>query len=187
MNIIIEGADALGKSTQIQYIKNEFEKRGKIVYIIHCSNFKFSDNKKEIELYSKKYYEDLLNFMANPFSNNERVLIFDRSYIGEYVYSLIYRNYNGSYVFDYENHFLHVMHSKTQLILFSDDPQKIIERDIARNDGKSFSLDLRKKTEEIRRFEKAFEKSKLDKKLIYLNSRDAETIWKDEVYPFIFR
>lgn len=186
MNVIIEGVDALGKSTQIQCIKNEFEKRGKIVYTIHCSNFKFSDNKKEIELYSKKYYEDLLKLMAGPLSNSDHVLIFDRSHIGEYVYSLIYRSYNGSYVFDYEKRFLSAPHPKTQLILFSDDPQRIIERDIKRNDGKSFSLDLRKKTEEVKRFEKAFEKSRLDKKLVYLNSRDAETIWKDEVYPFIF-
>ena len=35
MNIIIEGADALGKDTQISFIEKEFEKRSKAVHIVH--------------------------------------------------------------------------------------------------------------------------------------------------------
>lgn len=184
MNIIIEGVDATYKSTEIQFIKNELEKRGKIVYIIHCSNFKFSDDLKEIESFSKKYYKDLLLLMRHSSEDKDHVIIFDRAHLGEYVYSPIYRNYDGSYVFDYEKEILLDDYS-TKLIVFSDDPQKIIERDKKRNDKLSFSLALDKKTEEVNRFVEAFNKSVLNKKFIELKDRSSEQVWKEDVLPFI--
>ena len=39
---------------------------------------------------------------------------------------------------------------------------------------------------EIELFDTAFEKSILNKKRIELKGRDAEQIWNEEVYPFIF-
>lgn len=186
MVIEVEGVDCVGKSTQIQNMKKEFEARGKLVYIIHCSSFNISDTQM-YKAFSKSYYENLFKIMTESFIAPDRVLILDRSYIGEYVYSQIYRGYSGSYVFDLEKKFLQCIKGNTKLILFLDMPEKVVERDIKRGDGMSFSLDIEKKREEIKKFEKAFELSMLDKKLIYLRGRDADCIWKDEVKPFVFK
>ena len=53
----------------------------------------------------------------------------------------------------------------------------VIERDKKRGDGLSFSLDVDKKRQEIEAFERAYNMSCLDKKLIHLNGRTPEEIW----------
>lgn len=183
MNVIVEAADAMGKDTQIGFIEQEFERRGKAVHIIHYSNIKLATN-KDIEIASRIRYREMFNIMN--FSNNLNIFIFNRAHLGETVYSPIYRGYNGDYVFEYEKKFVNKGHENTKLIVFTDDPEKSIERDIKRNDGKSFSLELEKRTNEINRFVEAYNKSVLDKKLIELKGRDANQIWQEEVYPFIF-
>jgi hypothetical protein len=70
--------------------------------------------------------------------------------------------------------------------VFTDTPEAVIERDKKRGDGLSFSLDIEKKREEIAAFERAYNMSSLDKKLIHLNGRTPEQIWEEDVYPFIF-
>ena len=183
MNILIEGVDCLGKSTQISFIEKEFEKDHKAVHIIHYSNIKL-DSIEAIEQASKIRYREMFNLMSNVPENN--VLILDRSHIGETVYSPIYRNYSGDYVFHFEKEFAGRDTSKTKLIVFTDTPEAVIERDKKRGDGLSFSLDLDKKKQELEAFERAYEMSSLDKKLIHLNGRSPEEIWEQDVKPFIF-
>ncbi len=183
MNIIICGADALGKSTQIALIEKEWEKRNKAVHIIHYSNIKLDTN-EEIKLASQTRYREMFRLMSVV--PNENVLIFDRAHLGETVYSPMYRNYNGDFVFDYEKDYVSHKHPVTKLIVFTDTPEAVIERDKKRGDGLSFSLDIEKKREEIAAFERAYEMSSLDKKLIHLNGRTPEQIWEEDVWPFIF-
>ncbi len=184
MVTIIEGADALGKSTQIQKIKEESEKRGISVHILHYSNIRaFGNDNKKIREASYKQFRDmfkLINFAAGEDSMN---LILDRAHLGECVYSPIYRDYNGEFVFEEEKNFIWQDNLKRiRLILFTDEAENLIKRD----DGLSFSTDLEKKKKELDLFDKAFEKSILNKKRIELKGRDAEQIWNEEVYPFIF-
>ena len=188
MTIIIEGVDALGKSTQIQKIKEEFEKRGISVHILHYSNIKaFGNDSKKIREASYKQYRDMLKLANYAASEDSMALILDRSHIGEAVYSPLYRNYNGDFVFEEEKTFLWQDNLKRiKLILFTDEVEAIIKRDKERNDGQSFSLDPEMKKKELELFDKAFEKSILNKKRIELKGRDAEQIWNEEVKTFIF-
>jgi len=188
MTIAIEGVDALGKSTQIQKIKEEFEKRGISVHILHYSNIKaFGNDNQKIREASYKQYRDMLKLANYAASEDSMVLILDRSHIGEAVYSPLYRDYNGDFVFEEEKTFIWQDNLKRiKLILFTDDAEAIIKRDKERNDGQSFSLDPEMKKKELDLFDKAFEKSILNKKRIELKGRDAEQIWNEEVKPFIF-
>ena len=188
MTIIIEGVDALGKSTQIQKIKEEFEKQGISVHILHYSNIKaFGNDNKKIREASYKQYRDMLKLANYAASEDSMALILDRSHIGESVYSPLYRNYNGDFVFEEEKTFLWQDNLKRiKLILFTDEVEAIIKRDKERNDGQSFSLDPEMKKKELELFDKAFEKSILNKKRIELKGRNAEQIWNEEVKTFIF-
>lgn len=188
MVTIICGTDALGKDTQIQKIKDESEKRGISVHILHYSNIKvFGNDNKKIREASYKQFRDmfkLINFAASEDSMN---LILNRAHLGECVYSPLYRNYNGDFVFEEEKTFIWQDNLKRiKLILFTDDVEAIIKRDKERNDGLSFSLDPEMKKKELELFDKAFEKSILNKKRIELKGRDAEQIWNEEVKTFIF-
>lgn len=188
MTIIAEGVDALGKSTQIQKIKEEFEKQGVSVHILHYSNIKaFGNDNKKIKEASYKQYRDMLKLANYAASEDSMALILDRSHIGEAVYSPLYRDYNGDFVFEEEKTFLWQDNLKRiKLILFTDEVEAIIKRDKERNDGLSFSLDPEVKKKELDLFDKAFEKSILNKKRIELKGRDAEQIWNEEVKTFIF-
>ena len=183
MNIIVCGADALGKSTQIALIEKEFEKLAAAVHIIHYSNIKLDTN-DAIKVASQIRYREMFKLMSVVPDNN--VLIFDRAHLGETVYSPIYRNYNGDFVFDFEKDYVKREHPETKLIVFTDTPEAVIERDKKRGDGLSFSLDIDKKKQELEAFERAYEMSSLNKKLIHLNGRSPEEIWEQDVKPFIF-
>lgn len=188
MVTIICGTDALGKDTQIQKIKDESERRGISAHILHYSNIKvFGNDNKKIREASYKQFRDmfkLINFAASEDSMN---LILNRAHLGECVYSPLYRNYNGDFVFEEEKTFIWQDNLKRiKLILFTDDVEAIIKRDKERNDGLSFSLDPEMKKKELDLFDKAFEKSILNKKRIELKGRDAEQIWNEEVKTFIF-
>lgn len=188
MVTIICGTDALGKDTQIQKIKDESERRGISAHILHYSNIKvFRNDNKKIREASYKQFRDmfkLINFAASEDSMN---LILNRAHLGECVYSPLYRNYNGDFVFEEEKTFIWQDNLKRiKLILFTDEVEEIIKRDKERNDGQSFSLDPEMKKKELELFDKAFEKSILNKKRIELKGRDAEQIWNEEVKTFIF-
>ena len=184
MNIIVCGADAMGKSTQIQLIENELEKLGKAVHIVHYSNIKFTKDNSEIENASMIRYREMFNLMKR--TDDLNAIIFDRAHLGETVYSPLYRGYTGKFVFDFEKNFVNGSHPKTKLILFTDTVENVIARDKARGDGLSFTLDPEKKAEELKAFDEAFNESCLDKKRIILNGRTPEEIYSQDVYPFIF-
>ena len=184
MIILIEGVDCLGKDTQISFIEKEFEKRNKAVHIIHYSNIKLDTN-EAIKVASQIRYREMFRLMSVVPLNN--VLILNRSHIGEAVYSPMYRNYNGDFVFDFEKDYVNHNNPVTKLIVFTDTAEAVIARDKARGDGLSFSLELDKKKQELAAFERAYNLSSLNKKLIHLNGRTAEEIWEQEVYPFIFK
>lgn len=92
--IIIEGQDRTGKDTLIKnLVKDNFDRQP---FIIHCIGTKEKGEKgKEL---SRQYYSELFN-LINKSNNN---FILNRSHIGENIYSPIYREYDGSYVFELE-------------------------------------------------------------------------------------
>lgn len=183
MVIIIEGVDCVGKSTQISFIENYLESTLKSVHKIHYSSLNFTDNTDVIKKVSEIQYDDMFKLIS--LVKGDVNIIFDRSHIGEAVYSPMYRGYNGDYVFDIEKKYEQYL-SDVKLILFTDTAENICKRDISRNDGKSFTTEVNKKQIELDLFDKAFDKSILNKKRIELLGRSAIEIFNTEVKPFLF-
>lgn len=185
MTIIVEGVDAMGKSTQINKIKEYFENNGKAVHIIHYSNLTFTKDLKKIEKASKKLYLNMMKLINASNDIEDNILILDRAHIGEVVYSPIYRNYSGEYVYDLENELNDSSKKKTKLILFTDTAENVIERDINRGDGLSFTLDVNKKKEELMAFESAVNKSSINHKIVELKGRGPDAIFNEDILPYI--
>jgi len=129
--IIIEGTDNVGKDTQQNLI---IEKLNDLVFHkVHYSSLPFKDDVDKHTKYSKKMYEDMFNMMELCKSSNINI-IFNRSHLGETVYSPLYRNYSGDYVFDIEKKYTKSLRENLYLITLTNDPHTILKRD----DGKSF-------------------------------------------------
>ena len=129
--IIIEGTDNVGKDTQQNLI---IEKLNDLVFHkVHYSSLPFKDDVDKHTKYSKKMYEDMFNMMELCKSSNINI-IFNRSHLGETVYSPLYRNYSGDYVFDIEKKHTKSLRENLYLITLTNDPHTILKRD----DGKSF-------------------------------------------------
>ena len=154
---------SLEKDTQIKKLLTNLAIRGKLSFVMHFSNIPGLD-KNYVKAYSQYMYHNMfLVLKENYCMDNERCLILNRSHIGEAVYSPMYRNYSGDYVFEIENMFKNqTFFSRIVLFTMIDDPNSIIERD----DGLSFSVDVDKKTEEIKMFKRAHEMSYIKHKLL---------------------
>ena len=97
MILIVEGSNKVGKSTFIEELKNELNKRG-IFYDI-CDKRVAINNKVKIEKekmteitendFMKAIKKELLNI------GKKYVYIFDRSYLTEYIYGKKYRDYEN--------------------------------------------------------------------------------------------
>jgi thymidylate kinase len=158
--IILEGPDNTGKDTQQKLIiKNLYKQDGLVFQTHHFSNCPFDNNKDHIA-YSKKMYTDMFRTIKE-YCNMEISAIFNRSHLGEAVYSPLYRFYDGNYVFDIEQHYKDICDS-IYLIVFVGDKNVIFSRD----DKLSFYKDANGVQNERELFERAFEKSIISHKCI---------------------
>jgi len=191
-SVIIEGIDRIGKGTQIQLLKTFLTKKNnKSTHIIHYSYFKNMDS-EESKYYSEKLYNDMFWLLASTNFN----IICDRSHIGEYVYSKMYREYDGNYVFDIEKKFINMNgfgaslnegygyniwdYYKTELILlvfYTDD----IDTILSRYDGESLSNNKKELIEQEQlKFHEAFKKSNIKRKgLINVTNKTPEEIFNE--------
>lgn len=110
-------------------------------------------------------------------------IICDRSHLGEMVYGPIYRGYSGEYVLDIEKKYMEIPSIWNNLFLITlyDEPENVIKRD----DGLSFSTDIRIKREEIKNFINAHGKSNIKNKLLLnIKNHNADAVL-NEVLTFI--
>ena len=129
--IIIEGTDNTGKDTQQNLI---IEKINNLIFHkLHYSSLPFKDNKEKHISYSQKMYDDMFKLMVLS-KDKDINFIFNRSHLGESVYSPLYREYSGDYVFDIEKKYTNQLRKELYLITLSNDPHTILKRD----DGLSF-------------------------------------------------
>ena len=89
-------------------------------------------------------------------------LIFNRSHLGESVYSPLYRGYSGDYVFDIEKKYTKALREDLYLITLVNDPHTILKRD----DGKSFYGNEEEVKAEVDGFSRAHRKSTIKNKLL---------------------
>lgn len=155
---IIEGIDRLGKTTLINNLLDELGYH----LVVHY------DKPRKLSFYEKGFEHNVL--FSDPLkvyqkAANEQMfkmcqagvkLICDRGHLGECVYSPLYRNYTGNYVFEVEK-----QHdtSSTRLVLLTTS-----DFSICVDDGESFNFD--NKEHEQKLFIDAFEQSSIKDKMI---------------------
>lgn len=166
-NFIIESIDRCGKDTLVSGLLNRLGHR----FVMHRAKPPVLDfYVKSGERLGK---DPRFLFQRDCFLSDMALLklseqdsygfIFNRSWLGEFVYANLYRSYDGEYVFDLERIAGIDTLNKTRLILLTEDFQ------IARHfvdDGESLGK-VEQREEEQERFIAAFEKSNIkDKRII---------------------
>ena len=151
MKIIIEGPDNVGKSTLIRNIIEEFK-----VPWIYIRGYKIQSGSKDFQENLEKDIK--MNFF--DCIDNSKYIISDRNYLSTYVYSPLYRGYNGDFVFKLEKQY---NLDDWTLILLTDEIENLIKRD----DGLSFSTNFENKQKELQLFKEGFEKSHIQNKKIF--------------------
>lgn len=170
--IIIEGTDNTGKDTQQNLI---IEKINNLVFQkLHYSSLPFKDDKEKHISYSQKLYDDMFKLMMMS-KEQDINIIFNRSHLGETVYSPLYRQYSGDYVFDIEKQYVNHLRQELYLITLVNDPHIILSRD----DGKSFYGNEEEVKAEVDGFRRAHRLSKIKNKLmVNIGTMSAEAVSK---------
>ena len=163
MIYIFEGMDNCLKDTLIQLLRSHLSPQTQVL--------KFSNPPKYIytpEDWQKAHFKDMFDLISLSLSNSSRNIILNRAHLGEYVYSPIYRGYEGDWIFDLEESFFNESKDylkKLKLFVLYDSDNSQLQ---AREDGKSLSeSDFQKINLERKKFIKAFEKSKIPNKKIF--------------------
>ena len=156
--IIIEGTDNVGKDTQQDLIIERLENL--VFHKLHYSSLPFREDKQLHATYSQKMYDDMFKLMMNS-KDKDINLIFNRSHLGETVYSPLYRGYSGDYVFDIEKKYTKALRENLYLITLTNNPHTILKRD----DGKSFYGNEEEVKAEVDGFKRAHKLSTIKNKL----------------------
>jgi hypothetical protein len=203
-SIIIEGVDRIGKDTLITNLMNElgfftelhFEKPRDLKYFSSCPipTLSFQQrlfwNAFSILATNACYMQsDSVSKMMPKLRTNSNVskledyrtpepFILNRFHLGEYVYSPMYRGYNGDYVFDLElEPRFDMAIQNSVLILLVTDSFSFIE-----DDGKSFNFENAKLEQD--KFIEAFNKSNfVNKKIINVSRK--KTVFGKEKFSFV--
>jgi hypothetical protein len=164
--------DNTGKDTQQNLI---IEKLHNLVFHkVHYSSLPFKNDLDKHTSYSKKMYDDMFKLMMLS-KDSDINIIFNRSHLGETVYSPLYRGYSGDYVFDIEKEYVNELRENLYLITLTNDPHIIWSRD----DGKSFYKNEEGIKAEIDGFRRAHRLSKIKNKLmINIGTSSADDISK---------
>lgn len=163
---IIEGPDRCGKGTIIENLIRYTNAQNYLILHSGKPNTK-NLSAQEIKDNQYNYNYNQIKLIKENYQNYD-LIIFDRSYIGEYVYGNLYRNMNyiPEDMQEFENssyiNWLNKTHNcSLQLILVSDSP----ENRLSREDGNSlsgFKLGVMKSEELL--FKEYFEASTIENK-----------------------
>jgi thymidylate kinase len=100
-NIIIEGIGGSGKTTISNFIQDYYTKNNQ-KFIVH--HFQYPKGEHNIEKFGYQHGQfDLMFELINKFNQQDISVILDRSWLGEYVWSPIYRNITPIYLESLEN------------------------------------------------------------------------------------
>lgn len=175
--IIIEGMDRCGKDTQIGLIQKRF--KDETFHVFHYAKVPFKTKGDHLS-YNTRLYRDMFLMMFDNLGS-DRNFIFNRSHLGESVYSPKYRDYSGDYVFDIESSFVETLKDTLMMIVLVNTPEILIKRD----DGNSLSNKSDDISYEREAFIRGYGKSKIQNKLlIECGERNVESI-HTEIIEFI--
>jgi len=183
-NIIIEGTDRTGKSTIIEGICKHYEydnivvrhlaKPPKHIHKDEVYKWQMKAFIKEGELakYLKSLEEDEFNYYENK-------IIYNRYYLGEYVYGIMFRNYNEDFIShrlsEFEKQYINL--SETKLITLVASPEFLMKKE----DGNSFSQNIDQKTKEVQLFSEIHDKSLIRDKMILKVDREGVFLPKEHL------
>ncbi len=171
-HIIIEGGDNLGKNTLIKNLSDYYNFDNVIIRHFGKPPKLFVESMSPLEFQIQCFYKeaqiaDYIRQLENDeYNYYENILIWNRSHLGEYVYSQMFRGEDPEkieiYLNNYESANLINNPDEIFLILLTADPSFFLSKE----DGKSFSKNIEEKTKELKLFNEVFEKSLIDNKLI---------------------
>lgn len=149
---LIDGVDRLGKSTLIENIQQALG----YYLVIHYDkpkklNHYYETCKDPLVLYQKKCNINMFKLIKSDVP-----IIFDRTHLGELVYSPLYRDYPGDYVLDIE---ALTDTSDCRLILMT-------TSDMSVGDDDGCGFDWSKREQEQEAFKQAFARSTIQDKII---------------------
>lgn len=159
--LIIEGLDRVGKDSLL----DEVIKNYKTGFKVHWS-FPLGETNEQKTIYQKNSFDTNFEFyaqLADTYQhNNNAILIWNRSHIGELVWGSLYRNSSPEdWVIQLEKFWVFNEDPAVYLVYLYADAEFIAKED----DGKSYSAKLEDKTKELAAFDKAIESSTIKKKL----------------------
>lgn len=172
MIIIVEGLDNVGKTSVI-------ERLNKDIYLINNKPTLMLHYGKTYNLkHGKIQYKNAFKLIKKL--HKKYNLIFDRLHGGEVVYSPIYRNYFGDYVYEYEKTIANI--DDVHLLYLYTSPEILFERE----DGKSQSnKDIDLIREELRSFDNFVDQSNIKNKHI-IETNNHIDITMEKIYKKIF-
>jgi thymidylate kinase len=175
--IIIEGMDRCGKDTQIGLIQKKF--KDETFHVFHYAKVPFKTKEDHLS-YNQRLYQDMFKVMFENLGSG-RNFIFNRSHLGESVYSPKYRDYNGDYVFNIEKTFVDALKDQLMLIVLVNVPDILMSRD----DGNSLSNKREDISYERSAFIRGYGLSSIHhKRLIECGERNIDSIHQ-EIIEFI--
>jgi polyphosphate kinase 2 (PPK2 family) len=182
--IIFEAQDRCGKDSHIQELI-----KGLKNYTVRHWSFPEGNTPEEMTTWQKRSFNEEFSHyssLRHQFSNDNHVLVWNRSHIGEMVYGTIYRNSNPqSWVPQLETLYGFGQDSQIYLIHLVADVDFLVSQD----DGNSYSNEIEKKSEEAEKFNEAIQQSSIQNKItIKINNgkdyRDFNAI-SNEIRNFI--
>jgi len=169
--LIIESGDNLGKTSLIEGLCKHFNYKNIIVR--HCDKPLKNLSLNEVLDFQFKCFEQefqmvkYIQGMNRKFMYHDNIIIYDRFYLGEYVYGHLFRNQNISVlknkILTLEEKYIKSFNwCDVYLITLTAEPEFFLKKE----DGNSFSQDLLSKTKELELFKEVYEFSIIKNKLI---------------------
>lgn len=185
--IICEGGDSLGKNSLIKGLCKHynydnvtirhFGKPPKELSSDKVLHFQFQCFNEEAELYH--YIKEVSETKHSYFEN---IIIWNRSYLGEYIYGSMFRNKNIDLLKNlleyYEKFSLKCLYDNNIfLVSLTADPKFFFNKE----DGQSFSQTLKEKTKELELFKEVHELSLIKNKKMIKVDNNGQFRKKDEI------
>lgn len=150
--IIFEGLDRCLKDTLIDKVKGYLPPS-------HTLHYAKPPKVEDVKFFQRMSFNQMFKMIKNLYHMNF-TLILNRAHIGEFVYSPIYRNYSGEYVFDIEKKF--DLGNVFLIVLYDSNYEAYLKRD----DGESFNEgNIENVKKEIDAFREGYQKSVIPNKI----------------------
>jgi len=169
--IIVESGDRLGKGSLIKGLCEYYDYKNIIVR--HCDKPLKNLSLNEVLDFQFKCFEqefqliDYISHIDKKYCYHNNIIIYDRFYLGEYVYGSLFRNGNSDQIrnkilYLEKNYLRNNFLLEFYLITLTSDPKFFLSKE----DGNSFSKNLDEKTKELQLFKDAYEFSLIKNKLL---------------------